>query len=64
MRRFISLMLQFEELVAASREGGDRHGATIDDSLQSANAESTDLYDLWSSRRNVRICVDPAGNLA
>jgi len=35
-------MLQFDELVAALREGGDRHGATNDNSLQSASAETTD----------------------
>ncbi|CAD6224727.1 unnamed protein product [Miscanthus lutarioriparius] len=42
MRRLFSLMLQFDELVAALREGGDRHGATNDNSLQSASAETTD----------------------
>ncbi|EER98997.1 uncharacterized protein LOC8081035 [Sorghum bicolor] len=42
MRRLFSLILQFDEIMAASREGGDRHGATNDNLLPSANAESTD----------------------
>ncbi|KAJ1289907.1 hypothetical protein BS78_02G200900 [Paspalum vaginatum] len=43
VRRLLSVMLQFEELMASTwQDGGDYHGTTNDDSLQSANAESID----------------------